>query len=560
MQNENESMRAVGYARVSSKDQEDSGYSLPAQEKLLHDYADRNGFELTKVFAIQESAAGKIQRKIFHEMLEYVTKTKINTVFVETTDRLTRNFADVPVIDEWILADEKHTIHLVKEGCTLHKDSKSHEWFMWRVKVATAEYYIRLLSENVRKGQKEKLSQGWLPAKPPLGYKTIGEKGHKIHVIDPDKSPLIKKMFDLYATNRYSTKKLSEVIYAEGLRSRGGNKVSHSRVHQLLGDPFYFGMNRWDGRLTKGEHEPLITKELYDRCQEIMHTNGTPRYFKHNPLFKNVFRCNECKGRITWEIQRGHWYGHCNHYKNCQQREFVRQEVLDTQLIETMNSLNPKGEQAVESMLSWVQEALKENHSEEIEFRNKSTAELNRRYEVATQRLDKIYDNKIDEKISEDFYKKKFEQYKIEQEQILDNLNKHKDANLKYFEMGVTVLQVAKQAWKIYINRNKVEMVDDKKLLLSLISSNTTLNGKKVEVSLHKAFKIIFDRVGELMGEKIDQNKIFEHLNKPVNKEKSRAFGSAHPIWLRTVNRVRTIFERQNEYIYIPDLREYADA
>jgi len=52
MQNETESLRAVGYARVSSKDQEDSGYSLPAQEKLLHDYADRNGFELTKVFFI----------------------------------------------------------------------------------------------------------------------------------------------------------------------------------------------------------------------------------------------------------------------------------------------------------------------------------------------------------------------------------------------------------------------------------------------------------------------------------------------------------------------------
>ena len=59
MNQENQSMQAVGYARVSSKDQEDTGYSLPAQEKLLHDYADRNGFDLVKVFAIQESAAGK---------------------------------------------------------------------------------------------------------------------------------------------------------------------------------------------------------------------------------------------------------------------------------------------------------------------------------------------------------------------------------------------------------------------------------------------------------------------------------------------------------------------
>jgi len=116
--------------------------------------------------------------------------------------------------------------------------------------------------------------------------------------------------------------------------------------------------------------------------------------------------------------------------------------------------------------------------------------------------MDKIYDDKIDEKISEDFYKKKYEQYKVEQEQILDSLNKHKDANMKYFEMGVTVLQMAKQAWKIYINRDKLEMVDDKKLLLSLIFSNTTLNGKKVEDSFHKAFKIIFDRVGERLWER----------------------------------------------------------
>ena len=532
MNQENESLRAVGYARVSSKDQEDTGYSLPAQEKLLRDYADRNGFEIVKVFAIQESAAGKVQRKIFHEMLEFVTKAKINTVFVETTDRLTRNFTDVPVIDEWILANENHKIHLVKEGCILHKDSKSHEWFMWRVKVATAEYYIRLLSENVKKGQKEKLSQGWLPAKPPLGYKTIGEKGHKIHVVDPDKAPLIKKMFDLYATNIHSTKKLAEAMHQQGMRSRGGNKVSHSRVHQLLGDPFYYGMNRWNGKVAQGGHEPLITKELFMRCQEIMHSNGTPRYFKHNSLFKNVFRCSECKGRITWEVQKGHWYGHCNHYKNCTQRDWVKQENIDTQVTESITALKPQNDNAIENMLSWVQEALKEGHADEISFREKATGELDRRYVVATQRLDKLYDDKIDGKISDDFYQKKFQQYKVEQDEIMDSLNKHKNANLKYYEMGATVLQVAKQAWKIYVNRNTPEMVDDKRLLLSHIFSNTTINGKNIEVSYHKAFKIIFDRVHEALIEKTNPKKTFEPPKEPVDKEKSRAFGSAHPIWL----------------------------
>ena len=115
----------------------------------------------------------------------------------------------------------------------------------------------------------------------------------------------------------------------------------------------------------------------------------------------------------------------------------------------------------------------------------------------------------------------------------MDSLNKHKNANLKYYEMGATVLQVAKQAWKIYVNRNTPEMVDDKRLLLSHIFSNTTINGKNIEVSYHKAFKIIFDRVHEALIEKTNPKKTFEPPKKPVDKEKSRACGSAHPIWLR---------------------------
>ena len=525
----NEMPKAVGYARVSSKDQEDTGYSLPAQEKLLRDFADRNGYELVKVFAIQESAAGKVQRKIFHEMMDFVTKAKINTIFVETTDRLTRNFADVPVIDEWILADENHTIHLVKESCTLHKDSKSHEWFMWRVKVATAEYYIRLLSENVKKGQKEKLSQGWLPTKPPLGYKTIGDKGHKIHVPDEEKAPLIRKMFDLYASGQHSTKTLCDEMYKRGLRSRTGHKVSHARIHQLIGDPFYYGMNRWKNQVTKGNHEPLITKELFQQVQEKLHSYGQPRTRKHNSLFKGVFHCSECGGTITWEIQKGHWYGHCNHYKNCSQKDWVKQENIDIQVADSIIAVTHK-DARVERMLSWIQEALKEGHADEIAFREKASAELERQYQTATQRIDKLYDDKIDGRISSEFYDKKLQQYKQEQNNVLDSLNRHRNANLKYFEMGVSILEVTKQARTIYLNPRRT--VEQKRMLLSLIFSNPKINGKNVEISYQKPYQFIYDTVFEALSEKNTDKNTFEPPKEPVNKEKSRAFGSACPIWL----------------------------
>ena len=101
-------LKAVIYCRVSSKEQEETGYSLPAQEKFLRDYAEKNGFDVAKAFSVSESARGKTVRKIFNKMMEFAEKNKITVIIVETTDRLTRNFADVPIIDDWIMKDENY--------------------------------------------------------------------------------------------------------------------------------------------------------------------------------------------------------------------------------------------------------------------------------------------------------------------------------------------------------------------------------------------------------------------------------------------------------------------
>jgi DNA invertase Pin-like site-specific DNA recombinase len=335
-------MKTAIFCRVSSKEQEDTGYSLPAQEKFLRDYAEKQGLEVAKVFAISESAAGKTQRKVFIEMIAYVRKHDIPTIIVETTDRLTRNFADVPMIDLWITENEAHQVHLAKEGCILHNSSRSHEWFMWRVKVATAEYYVRLLSENVKKGQKEKIAQGWIPTKPPNGYKTIGETGHKIHVVNEDTAPLVRKMFELYATGNYSTKRLSKKMYAEGMRSQLGHQLPHSRIHSLLRDPFYIGKIRWNKEVCDGKQEPLITVELFNKIQAMLKSKTTPKYRKHNFLFRGLIKCSGCHNSITFETAKGHIYGHCNHYHECPQTTWVKEYEVEDQLISGFENLRIK--------------------------------------------------------------------------------------------------------------------------------------------------------------------------------------------------------------------------
>lgn len=527
-------MKAVIFCRVSSKEQEETGYSLPAQEKFLRDYGEKQGLEVTKVFAISESAAGTIQRKTFNQMVEYVRKKKICAIIVETTDRLTRNFSDMPIIDTWLKEDEEHQVHLAKEACVLHNSSRSHEWFIWRVKVATAEYYVRLLSENVKKGQKEKLSQGWIPTKPPMGYKTVGETGHKIHIIDEGIAPLIRKMFEYYATGDFSIKWLSMTMRREGLRSPQGNKVVNSRLHSLLRDPFYIGKIRWNGEIHKGKHEPLISKELFDKVQSMLVSKTTPKYRKHNYLFQGLIRCAGCNGLITWEKQRTHHYGHCNHYHDCAQKTWVKEPEVEEQLLSGFDNLKLKNSRIVE----WLKKALKESHQDEIEYHNSTVGELQTRYEAVQKRMDKLYDDKLDEKINQEFYSRKFKQYSEEKDELTETIKRHSTASTGYLNLGINLYELSQRAKEIYLKAKAKDMLDEQRALIRLVFAKLILDEGKLSWEYSKAFKILSEAIDMTNCSKVQklddfENKTFEHRKKPSNSSKKDTLLPQRPIWLR---------------------------
>ena len=531
-------MKAVLFCRVSSKEQEETGYSLPAQEKYLRDYAEKNGFTDLKVFAVSESAGGKVQRKVFNEMLQYLRTNNISIVIVETTDRMTRNFADVPTIDKWVLEAETHQIHLAKEGCVLNKDSKSHEWFMWRVKVATAEYYVRLLSENVKKGQKEKLAQGVLPTKPPMGYKTIGEQGHKIHVIDDLKAPLIKKMFDLYASGDYSIKRLTEAMAEAGLRNDSGSKVQKSRIHEFLSDPFYIGKNRWNNELTDGNQETFISKETFDKVQRLLKSKNTPKYGKHSYRYKGLLRCFECSGIITWEIHKGIIYGHCNHYRNCSQKTWVTQDDVDAQLVDEFGKLEIKNTRIVE----WIRKALKESHKDEAAYHTSAINELYQKQKQLQHRLEKIYEDKLDGKITEEFYNRKNKEWSGELEKVTEMVKKHNNASNKFRQLGINIYELSQRAKQIYV---KAKSEEDKRSLINLVFTNLTLNEGKLNLEYTKTFKLLAEAVKLTNRSKMIENKdleenIFEPKERVDISTQSRHFSqnvqSGSPAWTRTTN------------------------
>ena len=318
-------LSCVLLCRVSTKDQETTGYSLPAQERLLTDYSALCGPHPARAFHIAESAALASQRRTFKEMLAFMRQQKIKHLVCEKVYRLTPNYKDAVTVDDWLEEDEERQVHLVKDSLVLHKYSRSQEKLNWGIRIVMAKNYSDNLSEEVRKSRDEKFARGIYPGPAPFGYQAEARPGskHKIHVVDSERAVWVRLMFDLADKEAYSLRRLEAHLRGLGVTSLSGRPISRANLHRYLTDPFYYnGDILWDGKQGAGVHEPLVTRAQWERVQARLRRGDTPsRYASHPYLFRGLIRCAGCGGRITWEQHKGHVYGHCNGYADLPRRE-----------------------------------------------------------------------------------------------------------------------------------------------------------------------------------------------------------------------------------------------
>src|SRR3989338_3440742 len=116
------------------------------------------------------------------------------------------------------------------------------------------------------------------------------------------------------------------------MTARTGKSLSVSQYQDILRNPIYYGVFRYNGELYEGTHEPIITKKLFDKCQEIMAHRGRPKKAARCFVLRGLMKCGECGRMITAETQKGHTYYRCTkRFTNCAQK-YVREEVLATQI------------------------------------------------------------------------------------------------------------------------------------------------------------------------------------------------------------------------------------
>ena len=313
--------QAVIYARVSSKDQEREGYSIPAQLKLLRDYAASHNFTIVHEFVDVETAK-TTGRKQFGEMARFLKQAPAcRTVIVEKTDRLYRNFRDCVTLEDLDIE-----IHLPKEGQIISKESRSQAKLVHGIQLVIARNFIENLREEVRKGMREKAEQGIYPSRPPIGYKN-NKLEHTIE-LDSVNAPIARRMFELYATGSYSLAALRQTLKAEF-----GKSLAKGYLQRLLKNPFYAGLFIWEGKTYQGTHIPLVSKAQFDAVQAVFEGRNKPRFRKHNFAFRGLLTCAYDSCSITAEIKKARYvYYHCTGHRGKCELPYFREEDLGNRL------------------------------------------------------------------------------------------------------------------------------------------------------------------------------------------------------------------------------------
>jgi site-specific DNA recombinase len=442
--------------------------------KLLRDYAERNQIQIVREFVDVETAKTP-GRKRFNEMVHFFEeKGNPRCVIVEKTDRLYRNFRDCVTLE-----DLEVEIHLAKEGQIIEKNARSQAKLVHGIQVVIARNYIDNLREEVRKGMREKAEQGIYPSRPPLGY--CNNKVEHTIEIDPPNVPVAKRIFELYATGTYSLASLRKAIQAEF-----GKKFQKGYLHKLLRNPFYSGFFMWDGKKYRGTHALFVDSAVFQRTQEVFNNFNRSRRQKHEFAFAGLLTCAFDNCAVTAEIKKGKYvYYHCTGYRGKCPMPYIREEALGERLGQVLKDI-----QIPNDMLRQLQDSLKQDSKQMQDETAAQRTRLEQRLSAVQRRIEQAYLDKLDGKISEEFWAARNAEWQEEANSIVVALGALRSSNPDRLLTANRILELANRAYSLYVRQSPREQGK----LLRIALSNCATDGVNLCPSYRKPFDVIFER------------------------------------------------------------------
>ena len=464
------------YERVSTREQQEEGYSLEAQDTSLRAYAGRMGMAVGVTFVDVESGRKK-GREQFGQLLQWLRRQPEGrrVVVADKTDRVYRNLRDWVVLDE--LGAE---LHLVREGTVIAEHSKSAEKFMHGIKVLMAKNYSDNLSEEVKKGLDQKAQDGHYPGRAPLGYINQRVDGKSTLALDAERALLVRGLFELYDAGTHSLQDLATHARTAGLRTRRAGILLASSVHLALRSPLYGGWFRWGGKVYRSSDPVIVTAELWQRVQDRLDGKPMTRPGARNFAFGGFMSCGYCQSAVTPEMHKGHVYYRC--FRRCRGQSYTREERLRELFGGLVLPLRMSEENA-----RLVAEKLKESRRMIVDEQAQKLATLRTRFDRLGRLIDKAYEDKLDGRIDAGFFTRKRNEWEMERAELQGEMQRLALVDARTLDTALRLFELANRAYDLYIRQEPSQQ----RILLDLVTSNCKLFEDRVETTYRKPFDIL---------------------------------------------------------------------
>jgi len=379
--------------------------SIEAQLAELAEFAKRENIEIAETF-IESKSAKKPGREIFNQMMSKVHESKEPVGLIAWhPDRLARNSVDGGQIIYSIDIGKIVSLRFP----TFWFEPTPQGLFMLQVAFGQSKYYSDNLSENVKRGIRQKLRRGEWPSKAPLGYvnnpKTRNIEPH------PVKAKIILRAFEEFSEGTYTLESLGKRLAEFGLESKNRTPLAKATIQRMLTNIAYIGLIKHGSEIYESNYQPILSRQLFEAVQKKLKERARPRHSKkrHDFPFVGLLHCGECGGMITAQFAKGNggiyrYYRCTKKFGSCSQ-PYISENNLAGQLKSLLQTVVLRDDW-VEKMLEQVEIWEKEKSQSSRTFVQNLETDL----KTTQQKLDKLVSAYLDGDIEKEIYLEKKEE------------------------------------------------------------------------------------------------------------------------------------------------------
>ncbi|KKS74782.1 MAG: Recombinase [Candidatus Gottesmanbacteria bacterium GW2011_GWC2_42_8] len=479
-------MKYIAYCRKSTDEKDRQVLSIEAQIAELKEYAQREHLEIVD-FITESKTAKEPGRGKFNELLNLIEKGRANGIVSWHPDRLARNSIDggkiIYLIDTGKLVSLKFP--------SFWFENTPQGKFMLSIAFGQSKYYVDNLSENVKRGIRQKLRNGVWPGKAPLGYYN-DLKVHSI-CIDPVNSRIVKAAFELFVSGNKSFTDIARFLFSKGIKRKTGTIPHINQIRNILANKFYVGIFYHNGEIYEGTHKCFISKDLFRRAQERLKKLDRPRNKGHNFPFVGIARCKECGGAVTAEIHRKFYKSTNRHadyiYYRCTKKfgqcsqKYISENNFEKQLRKIiLDSSLP---------LSWERNWRKRLADVEIDEQKSALTkitQLKEDYSEVNTKLNLLLDSFLDRTIEAEIYKSKKNELMEKRMRIQEKIGEIEKNGSSWLEPMRNFMDSALQAQKSARAKDNNQELG---IIGKTVGSNFFLENRRLSVSLRQPFAML---------------------------------------------------------------------